>query len=96
MSKTALSLPKVWWVYVIETDQGALYTGITTDFARRVRQHKGEIKGGAKFFRGQRPVKLRFKKKFANRSLASQFEAYVKGLTRQQKLILVGERAKEL
>lgn len=78
-----------WWVYIIETEKGALYTGITTDVQRRFRQHSGEIKGGAKYFSTGRPVKIRFKKKFKNRSEASKFEALVKGLKRAEKLKLL-------
>lgn len=79
---------KDWWVYMIEGTNGALYTGITTDLARRFRQHSGEIKGGAKYFHSTSPSEIRFKKKFKNRSEASRFEAFIKGLTRAQKLEL--------
>lgn len=97
MGKKPLSpAKKPWWVYVIEMESGTLYTGITTDFARRLRQHKGELAGGAKYCRGQVPVRLRLKKKFPNRSEASKYEAYVKSLTRVQKLRLVGDRARDL
>ena len=37
-----------WFVYIIENEKGSLYTGITTDIERRLSQHSGEKKGGAK------------------------------------------------
>jgi len=76
-------------VYIIETERGTLYTGITTDIARRFRQHAGELKGGAKYFRSGAPVEIRYKKKFKDRSSASKFEARVKSLTRAQKLAML-------
>ncbi len=30
-----------WFVYIIRCDDGSLYTGITTDMARRWREHSG-------------------------------------------------------
>jgi putative endonuclease len=89
MKEVGKSLVKPWWAYIIETEKGALYTGITTDLERRFRQHAGEIKGGAKYFHSGAPVEIRFKKKFKNRSEASKFEAHVKSLTRAQKLLLL-------
>ena len=32
-----------WFLYLIECRDGSLYTGITTDIARRYAQHAGEI-----------------------------------------------------
>jgi putative endonuclease len=96
MKKVAKSFTKPWWAYIIETEKGALYTGITTDLERRFRQHAGELKGGAKYFHSGAPVEIRFKKKFKNRSEASKFEAMVKALKRSEKLALVRQSLKKL
>lgn len=59
---------KSWWVYVIQSEQprfnkkgsqlpGFFYVGSTTDYVRRLRQHNGEIKGGAKYTSKHRPWK---------------------------------------
>ncbi len=56
----------VWWVYVIQSEQkrftkggrevpGFHYVGSTTEPARRIRQHNGEIKGGGRYTSGKRP-----------------------------------------
>lgn len=81
-----------WFVYIIENEKGFLYTGITTDIERRLKQHSGSLVGGAKFFRTGAPVKVMFKKKFPDRSLASKFEAMVKKLTREEKFYLIEKK----
>ena len=77
-----------WFVYIIQNEKGHYYTGITTDLARRLKEHSTSKKG-AKFFRTGAPVDMVFTKKFANRSLASKFEAAVKKLSRAEKINLV-------
>ena len=43
-----------WYLYLLETRRGMLYTGITTDVARRLAQH--EAGQGAKALRGRGPL----------------------------------------
>jgi predicted GIY-YIG superfamily endonuclease len=66
-------MPKVslpYWVYVIQSEQprfgkrgnllpGFFYVGSTTDPLRRLRQHNGEISGGAKYTSKFRPWVLK-------------------------------------
>jgi predicted GIY-YIG superfamily endonuclease len=40
---------KPWFVYIVEAENGHLYTGITTDLERRFNQHQSK-QGGARFF----------------------------------------------
>ena len=81
----------MYYLYILRCADETLYTGITTDVARRVREHTSSTLG-AKYTRGRRPVKLVFVKGFCNRSLASQEEARVKKLSRAEKLALVGAK----
>ena len=78
-----------WWVYMVLTEKGKLYTGITTDLKRRWRQHRGELTGGAKYFRAAPALKMVFKEKQLTRSEALKREAQIKRLTRAQKLQLL-------
>lgn len=48
-----------WWVYVIiSTTRRLTYVGSSTDPIRRIKQHNGETRGGAKSTRGKGPWKL--------------------------------------
>ena len=74
-------------MYILKCGDGSLYTGITTDVERRIKQHtEGK---GAKYTRGKAPLKLVYKKRFKNRSLASKREAAIKKLTREEKIKLI-------
>lgn len=78
----------MYFIYILKCSDGTLYTGITVDLERRVREHNSS-KLGAKYTRARRPVKLVYSKKFRNRSLASKAESRIKNLTRTEKLKLI-------
>jgi len=78
-----------WFVYLIRTANGVLYTGISIDPARRLRQHQGEIAGGAKALRGKGPLQLVWQYQAPNRSVASQWEFQLKKLPKKAKEQLV-------
>lgn len=79
---------KKWWVYIIEAENGNLYTGITTDIKRRLEEHK-KGKLGAKFFRSSAPKKILFQEHFPDRSSASKREAQIKSWKREKKIKLI-------
>ncbi len=67
---------------------GSLYTGITTDVARRVDQHSAGK--GAKSLRGKAPLAVVLRYPAGNRSSASQLEYAIKQLSRERKEALLG------
>jgi putative endonuclease len=67
---------------------GSLYTGITTDLARRLAEHNGDSPAGARYTRSRRPVQLVYSEAASNRSDATQREAAIKRLDRARKLAL--------
>jgi putative endonuclease len=75
------------FVYILECADKTLYTGYTTDIARRVVEHN-EAKVGAKYTRGRRPVRLVYSEKFSTRGEALSREADIKKLTRMEKIEL--------
>ena len=81
--------PKSWWVYMVQTQGGRLYTGITTDTKRRFKEHCDGGKLGARFFRTDPAYAMVFVEAQPDRSAASKREFAIKKLTRQQKWELV-------
>ena len=72
-----------WFVYLIRCRDGSLYTGITTDVARRFAEH-GSGKG-AKYLRGRGPLTLAFQQQVGSRSEALVAEATIKKLGKAAK-----------
>ncbi len=82
-----------WQVYIVLTAAGLLYTGISTDPARRLQEHEAGKKG-ARSLRGKGPLKIVFLASAADRSAASILEARIKRLDKARKLQLIsGELA---
>ncbi|MDW5376791.1 phosphoglycolate phosphatase [Halomonas sp. HP20-15] len=77
MSEARCDDTPVWYLYVIETAGGALYTGITTDVERRFREHC-HGKRGARALRGKGPLTLRHCRAVGIRSEALRLEAWLK------------------
>jgi len=75
----------MWYVYIVRCSDSSLYTGITTDIARRLRQHNGEETKGAKYTLPKRPVVLVYSEVVETRSQASRRESEIKHLTHDQK-----------
>lgn len=83
-------MSREWQLYIVQTAAGVLYTGITTDVARRVDQH--ESGRGARALRGRGPLALVYRCDAGDRAAASRLEYRVKQLSRQQKLRLVAHQ----
>ena len=81
---------KPWFVYIIETEKGLLYTGVTTDIQRRFEEHSKK-KGGAKFFNIDAPKNFLYLKKVESRSQATKIEISIKKLSKKQKLDLISD-----
>ena len=78
-----------WYMYVVLCFDNSFYCGITTNLERRLKQHNGVIKGGAKYTRSRRPCKYIYKEAAQNRSDASKKEACFKKLSRKKKEVYV-------
>jgi putative endonuclease len=76
-----------YYLYLLQCQDQSLYSGITTDLTRRVREHNSSPRG-AKYTRARRPVQLVYSCEFPDRSSASKAEYELKGLSRHEKLEL--------
>lgn len=78
------------FVYMLELETGAYYTGYTLDLGRRLDEHLGRGVGrGAKTTRSFPPVRLALAWKTQDRSTALRLEHAIKRLSRRQKEELV-------
>jgi len=77
----------MWHVYLLECADHTLYTGITNDLDRRVKEQNSS-KLGAKYTRGRQPVVLKYSKPLSSRSDALKEELRIKKLSRKEKLEL--------
>jgi len=77
-------------VYILKCSDGSLYTGSTIDISKRLREHS-ELKSGAKYTRGRRPVILVYKQDCETLTKARSREAEIKRMSRAEKLLLIGD-----
>jgi len=78
-----------WTVYIVESERGTLYTGITTSVARRLAEHGGGGGRGARYFRFNAPQRLVYSEPAPDRACALRREAAIKRLDRRAKLALI-------
>ena len=76
-----------WLVYMVRCSDDSLYTGITNDIHRRLRQHADGR--GARYFRGRAPAELVYLEGGHNRSSAAVREWEIKRLCRADKQLLI-------
>lgn len=74
--------------YVLRCADDTLYTGVTTDVARRVGEHNAGT--GARYTVSRRPVRLVWSEPHPDRASAQRREAAIKKWRRSQKEALVG------
>ncbi|MFP4473514.1 MAG: GIY-YIG nuclease family protein [Candidatus Omnitrophota bacterium] len=77
----------MWQVYVLEAQNGSLYTGITTNIDRRIQQHQAGT--GARFTRGFGVKNVVYSEPCGSRSEALKREAAIKKLSRTEKLSFI-------
>jgi len=74
-----------WHLYMVRTNHGHLYTGISQDVSRRFSEHQEEGKKAAKFLRGKGPLKLVFRQEIGSKSSALKAESALKKLPKLKK-----------
>jgi putative endonuclease len=77
----------MWKVYMIRCSDGSLYTGITTDIKRRLKEHNSNE--GARYTRGRTPIRLVYLEECSGQSHASKREIEIKKMSRNKKWVLI-------
>ena len=66
----------MYYVYILRSSKsGKLYFGYTDNLKRRLKEHQ---EGKSKYTKGHLPVKLVFYSAFLDKSIAKDFELYLK------------------
>ncbi|SCU76218.1 conserved hypothetical protein [Cupriavidus necator] len=78
-----MSADSAWYLYLLECTGDSIYTGITTDVARRFAEH---LSGkGAKYTRSRKPIRVLGQLRFETKSEALKAEIEIKRLSSTQK-----------
>jgi len=81
----------VFYIYILSCSGGRLYTGYTSDPAKRFKEHKTG-KRGAKFTRGFAPVSFEgLWEVKGSKGDAMRIESFIKSLSRADKIGLIDE-----
>ncbi|WP_371195043.1 GIY-YIG nuclease family protein [Glaciecola sp. SC05] len=80
-----------WYLYIIKTASGSLYTGITVDVLRRFEEHSSQSTKTAKALRGKGPFSLAYCVQLTSHSDALKAELWIKKQSRANKLKMIGD-----
>ena len=84
--------PPRWWVYMLRCADGSLYTGVTTDVARRLAQHNAGT--ASRYTRSRLPVAVAYRERAKSHGDALRREFTIKKLPRAAKDSLVAKQAR--
>lgn len=82
------ALNQHWFVYIVRCIDNSLYTGITTDLVRRLKEHNSPCKG-AKYTRNRQPVTLAYFERAESRSDAGKREYHLRKMRVEKKRALI-------
>lgn len=84
---------KMWYVYILECRNKALYTGVTNNIERRLKDH--QTGKGGRYTSYNRPRRILYTEGFKDESGAKKREQQIKRWSRSKKLALIrGDRVK--
>lgn len=74
----------MWLVYVLECEEGTLYTGISNNLEKRFAEHK--LGKGGRYTRSHKVIKIIYSEKFLTKSVALKREIEIKSWNRAAKI----------
>lgn len=80
---------KPWYVYIIQTQSGSLYTGVALDVKKRFDDHQSQGIKCAKYLRGKGPLTIVYQQRLNTKSEALKREYEIKQLSKKQKEALL-------
>ena len=81
-------MDKKYYVYILICSDGTFYTGYTTDYIRRIKEHN--TGKGAKYTRTRLPCTIVYLEEFTDKSDALKREYFIKHkMSRKEKEMLV-------
>ncbi len=81
------------FIYIVRCKDNSLYTGITKDLQKRIKEHN-DSELWAKYTRNKRPVKLVWSQSTTDRSQASKIELQIKKMPKSEKEELISKNKK--
>ena len=79
----------MYYTYILRCKDNSLYTGITTDLERRLKEHKEKGEKTAKYTLRHEAERMEIAWESENRVLASKLEFNIKKLVKKQKEELI-------
>ncbi|OGX05493.1 MAG: hypothetical protein A3G87_09635 [Omnitrophica bacterium RIFCSPLOWO2_12_FULL_50_11] len=76
----------MWYAYILECEDGSLYTGMAKDLQKRFQRHS--TKDGGHYTKYNSAVRVIHSEEFPNKYGAAKREKQIKGWTRAKKLAL--------
>ena len=79
----------MYYIYMLRCKDNSIYTGITTDIDRRMKEHFSKNENCAKYTYTLIAIKLDAVWEAENKSLASKLEYHIKKLSKEKKELLI-------
>lgn len=79
----------MYTVYILKTSKDTLYTGISNNLEKRLKEHREKGKKAAKYMKAFDGFKLVHSEEYQTRSEALKREAVIKKLTKDKKESLI-------
>lgn len=86
---------KIHTVYIILAEDETLYTGVSNNLERRLKEHRSGYKNSCKLLRNKKNIQLVYFENYNDKYGAYKREKQIKGLSRHKKLDLIKSQSVE-